>query len=116
MTGEPRKARAGEALRGKGGESQRKVKIAGERMEDADEGKEAEINGGEGGRNGEYGQRETGSEGKKGGEAKSASVLEINKECDKLWSRKGEGGSEGADGDPAALLVSRVQRGDRGNG
>lgn len=61
-------------------------------------------------------ERETGSEGKKGGEAKSASVLEINKECDKLWSRKGEGGSEGVDGDPAALLVSRVQRSDRGNG
>lgn len=53
MTGEPRKARAGGALRGKGGESERKVKIAGERMEDADKGKEAEINGGEGERDGE---------------------------------------------------------------
>lgn len=32
-------------------------------------------------------------EAQKGGEAKSASVMEINGECDKLWSRDREGGS-----------------------
>lgn len=88
-------------------ESERKVKTAGERMEDADKGEEAEINGGGRGRNGEYGQRDE-SEGKKGREAKSASVLEINRECDKLWSRIGEGGSEGVDGESAALLGPAV--------
>lgn len=61
--------------------------------------------------------REMESEAQKGREVKSASVMEINGECDKLWSRDRERDREwmrGAVGESTAWLVSRVLGGDRG--
>lgn len=62
--------------------------------------------GGEGGRNEERWWERLRVREEKGGEAKSASVTEINGECDKLWSRNRAGGWEPGRESAASLVLA----------